>query len=161
VNNRPRQLFVSAIVAGLVTAAFAQSPAPRVPVPPIPTALGTLPGVSELPARPELPAVLAFEDGSPVRTPADWRTRRLEMKRLLSYYATGQRERTRAEVGAVARRDGPLQTRTPRIRPGREARIRRCDLRACGREGPGTDGSLPHIRSDPGRDATAGHGEAS
>jgi hypothetical protein len=116
VNNRPRQLCFIAIAAGLVTAAFAQSPAPRVPVPPIPTALGTLPGVSELPARPELPAVLAFQDGSPVRTPADWRTRRLEMKRLLSYYATGLMPPAPGHVKGRVLKSAPLLGGTVRYR---------------------------------------------
>jgi hypothetical protein len=78
-----------AIVALLAAAAGAQAPAPRVAVPPIRTSLGSMPGVAELPLRPELPDVLTFENGGKVTSAAQWRKRREEMKRLLAYYATG------------------------------------------------------------------------
>jgi hypothetical protein len=78
-----------ALVAGLAAAALGQSLVPRTPVPPIKTSLGSMPGVGELPSRPALPDVLTFENGDRVSTAAQWRRRREEMKRLLSYYATG------------------------------------------------------------------------
>jgi hypothetical protein len=67
----------------------AQGQTPIVPVPPIKTSLGTMPGVDTLPARPELPDVLTANDGSRVTTAAQWKTRREEMKRTMAYYAAG------------------------------------------------------------------------
>jgi (4-O-methyl)-D-glucuronate---lignin esterase len=84
--NRPSLIVFSAGFAGL---AFAQPQAPRVPVPPIRTSLGSMPGVGELPSRPALPDVLTFENGDRVKSPAQWPKRREEMKRALAYYATG------------------------------------------------------------------------
>jgi hypothetical protein len=81
----------------LPAALFAQNPAPadrpdpaEIPLPPIATALGRLPGVDELPVRAALPDVLTMNDGTRVTTAAQWRVRREEMKRTLEYYATGQ-----------------------------------------------------------------------
>ena len=48
-----------------------------------------MPGVAELPARPELPDVMTFENGEKVTSAAQWKKRREEMKRILAYYATG------------------------------------------------------------------------
>jgi hypothetical protein len=78
-----------ALLAVATVAVVAQAPAPRVPVPPIKTSLGPMPGVAELPARPDMPDVMTFEDGRKVATVAQWRARREEMKRILAYYATG------------------------------------------------------------------------
>ena len=65
-------------------------PDPReIPLPRIKTAMGTLPGVSELPVRPELPDVMVMNDGKKVTTRAQWERRREEMKRILAYYAVG------------------------------------------------------------------------
>lgn len=71
--------------------AFAQSgPDPReIPVPRIETALGTLPGLNDLPVRRELPDVMVMNDGKKVTTRAQWERRREEMKRILAYYAVG------------------------------------------------------------------------
>jgi hypothetical protein len=66
-------------------------PDPReIPVPRIATSLGTLPGVTELPARPEMPDVLLTAAGTRVTTPRQWAARRAEMRRILAYYAVGQ-----------------------------------------------------------------------
>ena len=87
------------ILPVLVTAipAFAQSsnppagPDPReIPLPVIKTSAKPLPGVNDLPVRPELPDVMTMNDGTKVTTPEQWRARREEMKRILEYYATGQ-----------------------------------------------------------------------
>lgn len=67
-------------------------PAPvpaEIPVPPIRTSLGTLPGVDELPVRKALPEIMVMNDGSKVTTRRQWEKRRAEMRRTLSYYATG------------------------------------------------------------------------
>ncbi|HEY3384170.1 MAG TPA: glycoside hydrolase family 28 protein [Vicinamibacterales bacterium] len=61
----------------------------QVPVPPIATTLGALPGVNDLPASGEMPDVMVMNNGQRVGTAAQWATRREEMKRLLSYYAVG------------------------------------------------------------------------
>ena len=91
----PPFLFALAAAVGLA-AGWAQvappteGPDPReIPIPPIPTALGRLPGVSELPVRPDLPDVLVLNDGTRVTTPAQWQKRREEIKRTLEYYAVG------------------------------------------------------------------------
>jgi hypothetical protein len=89
VRHRHRWLHALTLIAGLAAAALAQSSAPRVPVPPIKTSLGSMPGVGELPLRPALPDVLAFENGDRVAAAAQWTKRREEMKRLLACYATG------------------------------------------------------------------------
>src|SRR4029079_117263 len=66
-------------------------PDPReIPVPPIAAPLGKLPGPRELPTRTEMPAVLTMNDGTKVTTPEQWKLRREEMKRTLTYYAVGQ-----------------------------------------------------------------------
>jgi len=66
-------------------------PDPReIPVPPIRTALGPMPGVNELPVRPEMPDVLTMNDGTRVTSPEQWQRRREEIKRTLAYYAIGQ-----------------------------------------------------------------------
>src|SRR6266568_3903793 len=61
----------------------------EIPVPPIKTPLGTLPGASGLPIRRELPDVMTMNDGTKVTTRAQWEKRREEMKRILAYYAVG------------------------------------------------------------------------
>lgn len=72
-------------------AAATEGPDPKeIPVPPITSPLGRMPGVAELPVRKEMPDVLTFEDGSKVRTAAEWPRRREEIKRILAYYAVGQ-----------------------------------------------------------------------
>lgn len=65
-------------------------PDPReIPVPRIKTAMGTLPGVNELPVRRELPDVMVMNNGKKVTTRSQWEKRREEMKRILAYYAVG------------------------------------------------------------------------
>ena len=65
-------------------------PDPReIPVPPIATSLGTMPGVNDLPLRKEMPDVLVMNDGTRVTTREQWSKRREEMKRILEYYAVG------------------------------------------------------------------------
>jgi hypothetical protein len=71
----------------IVSAAEAEK---EIPVPPIATPIRGLPGVSELPARPDLPDVLTMNDGTRVTTAAQWPARRAEILRTLEYYAVGQ-----------------------------------------------------------------------
>ena len=72
-------------------AAQANGPDPReIPVPPIKTPIGRLPGVEELPVRKEMPDVLVTNGGSSVTTRSQWQRRRQEMRRTLAYYAVGQ-----------------------------------------------------------------------
>jgi Abhydrolase family len=61
----------------------------EIPVPEIVTSLGTLPGVTALPIRKELPDVLVMEDGARVTSAEPWAKRRAEVKRVLEYYAIG------------------------------------------------------------------------
>jgi hypothetical protein len=84
---RPAVLLLASTLA---LSALADIDPGEIPLPPIVTKMGRLPGVNELPVRPALPDVLMMNDGTPVATPAQWRLRREEMKRTLEYYATGQ-----------------------------------------------------------------------
>jgi hypothetical protein len=70
-------------------ASFA-GPDPReIPIPAIKTALGTMPGVKDLPARSELPDPMVMSDGTRVKTKEQWNKRREEMRHILQYYAVG------------------------------------------------------------------------
>ena len=83
-------LLVAAIASiGLAASGLAQTPTREIPVPPIATRLGTLPGVNELPARTAMPDVLVMNDGTRVTTTRQWQARRQEMRRILEYYAVG------------------------------------------------------------------------
>jgi hypothetical protein len=62
----------------------------EIPVPPIDTPMGKLPGVDELPVLKEMPNVLTMNDGTKVTTMEQWKKRREEIKRTLEYYAVGQ-----------------------------------------------------------------------
>lgn len=75
-----------------LSASFAaEQPEPKeIPVPPITTALGVLPGPDELPMQSDLPAALRRNDGTLVRSAAEWPARRTEILRTLEYYAVGQ-----------------------------------------------------------------------
>jgi hypothetical protein len=65
-------------------------PDPReIPIPEIKTELGSLPGVKSLPARDELPDPMVLNDGTRVTMPEHWKRRRVEMRRILQYYAVG------------------------------------------------------------------------
>jgi hypothetical protein len=66
-----------------------QPSANEIPIPPIPTSLGTMPGMNDLPIRPEMPDVMVMNDGARVTTMEQWKNRREEMKRILEYYAVG------------------------------------------------------------------------
>lgn len=62
----------------------------EIPVPPIKTPMGKLPGVDKLPVRAEMPDVLTMNDGTKVTTLEQWKERRKEIRHTLEYYATGQ-----------------------------------------------------------------------
>jgi hypothetical protein len=73
------------------TVASQAGPDPReIPVPPIKTSMGALPGVNDLPVHKEMPDVLVFNNGTRVTTVDQWRRRREEMKHTLEYYAVGR-----------------------------------------------------------------------
>jgi hypothetical protein len=125
---------VAAIASvGLATAPnLAQTPRaddPReIPVPPIATRLGTLPGVNELPARAAMPDVLVMNDGTRVTTPRQWQARRQEMRRLLSYYAVGQMPPPPGNVKGREMRselvlDGTVKYRLVRLTFGPRSRL--------------------------------------
>ena len=72
-------------------ACVAQGPDPKeIPAPAIKTSVKPMPGVDKLPARPELPDPLTMNDGSKVKTAAQWKKRREEIRKILAYYAVGQ-----------------------------------------------------------------------
>lgn len=82
-------------LAGLLLLAssvvFAAAPEPReIPLPPIATPMGRLPGVADLPSRPGMPDVRVMNDGTRVTSANQWPQRRAEILRTLEYYAVGQ-----------------------------------------------------------------------
>ena len=102
-NMRKRRFYVAAILCVALAGASSLAQSPRapadtgngpdpreIPVPRIAAPLGTLPGVSDLPARAAMPDVMATNDGTRVTTRGQWEARRQEMRRILSYYAVGQ-----------------------------------------------------------------------
>ena len=62
----------------------------EIPLPPIATPMGSLPGVEALPVRAAMPDVMVMNDGTRVTSQRQWQARRDEMRRILSYYAVGQ-----------------------------------------------------------------------
>ena len=62
----------------------------EIPVPPIATAMASLPSAAELPSRPEMPDVMVMNDGTKVTSRPRWQQRREEMRQILSYYAVGR-----------------------------------------------------------------------
>ncbi|MBI4890723.1 MAG: hypothetical protein HY821_08875 [Acidobacteria bacterium] len=90
--NVSKRVLVSALVASAACLrAQTAGPDPReIPIPAIHAPMGTLPGAKELPVRSELPGVLLLNDGKRVTGARQWKKRREEMKRILSYYAVGQ-----------------------------------------------------------------------
>ena len=91
-----RGVLAMAAVAGIpIGQAQSQAIPPRpdpkeIPVPPIATSMKKMPGVSELPDRPEMPDVLTMNNGKKVATAAQWKVRRAEIRHILEYYAVGQ-----------------------------------------------------------------------
>ena len=78
-------------VARAQDAGAPSGPDPReIPIPRIETKMPARPGVNALPIRKDLPDVLVMNDGTKVKTGAQWEKRREEMKRTLAYYAIGQ-----------------------------------------------------------------------
>ncbi len=80
---------ISALCFVAIAAASAQPDPREIPIPPIRTALGKLPGVRELPVRAEMADVLLMNDGTKVTNQEQWKKRREELKRILQYYAVG------------------------------------------------------------------------
>ena len=113
-----------AAVAALSTVAHSQDANVReIPVPRIAAPLGTLPGVGELPSRPQMPDVMVMNDGTRVTTPRQWAARRQEMRRILSYYAVGQMppppgnvEGTRRAIRTGARWSRQVPARASHVR---------------------------------------------
>jgi hypothetical protein len=81
---------VARILSGQTQDAGSGPDTHEIPVPPIATSMRPLPGVRELPDRPEMPDILTMNNGKKVTTAAQWKLRREEMKRILEYYAVGQ-----------------------------------------------------------------------
>jgi hypothetical protein len=83
--------FLLALAPALAPALGQDGPDPKeIPVPPIRTAMGKLPGVDALPVRTAMPDVMVMNDGTKVTTRRQLDQRRKEMRRILEYYAIGQ-----------------------------------------------------------------------
>jgi len=135
-RRRLRLLVATIALSGLSTTsaapqapASADGPDPReIPVPPIRTSLGTLPGVEDLPVRVEMPDVMTKSDGQKVTTVAEWKQRREEMKRVLAYYAVGRMPPAPGnvrgrEVASEAVLDGKVKYRLVKLTFGPERRL--------------------------------------
>src|SRR5580698_1060321 len=85
-----------AVLAGVLSGQAQSStvtdrPDPKeIPLPPIKTSMPDMPGVDQLPNRPEMPDPLTLNNGQKVKTAKQWDERREQMKRVLEYYAVGQ-----------------------------------------------------------------------
>jgi hypothetical protein len=95
-KNHALGFLACGVAAGVL---WAQNPPPRlpdkpdpneIPVPPIATSMPDMPGVDQLPNRPQMPDIMTMNSGHKVKTLAQWNERRAEMKRILEYYAVGQ-----------------------------------------------------------------------
>jgi hypothetical protein len=60
------------------------------PLPVIKTDMKPMPGVDQLPDRPEMPDVMTLNNGQKVKTVKQWDQRRVEMMRTLDWYAVGE-----------------------------------------------------------------------
>ena len=84
------------MAAVIASAALAQTPLPdrpdprEIPLPPIKTNLGSLPGVNDLPVRPEMPDALLLNDGTKVTTVEQFKKRQQEIRTILEYYHVGR-----------------------------------------------------------------------
>jgi len=59
------------------------------------------PQFSALPAMADLPPLLQFQDGRPVKTPAEWQQRRAELRALLERYMWGRAPETAPRISAA------------------------------------------------------------
>jgi hypothetical protein len=91
-------VLVFVLAAGMLGAQNAQEPTPKlpsrpdpneIPLPVIKTSMPAMPGVDQLPVRPELPDVMTLNNGKKVKTLKQWNQRREEMRKTLEYYAVG------------------------------------------------------------------------
>jgi hypothetical protein len=87
-----------------------------------------MPGVKDLPVRAAMPDVMTMNDGSRVRTPAQWKKRREEMKRILEYYAVGQMPPppgnvTGEQISTETVLDGKVTYRLVRLRFGPDRKL--------------------------------------
>jgi len=62
----------------------------EIPLPVIKTSQKPMPGVDQLPNRPEMPDVMTLNNGQKVKTPKQWEQRKAEMVKTLEWYAVGQ-----------------------------------------------------------------------
>jgi hypothetical protein len=84
-------LAMAAVAAQAQSQAIPARPDPKeIPVPAIVTSMKKMPGVNQLPNRPEMPDVLTMNSGKKVATAAQWKLRRAEIRQILEYYAVGQ-----------------------------------------------------------------------
>jgi hypothetical protein len=84
-------LAMAAVAAQAQSQAIPARPDPKeIPVPPIPTSMKRMPGVNQLPNRPQMPDVLTMNNGKRVATAAQWNQRRTQIRQILEYYAVGQ-----------------------------------------------------------------------
>lgn len=92
-GNRRRILIAPCFALALAAALSAQtagSGGREIPVPPLRTSMPPMPGVDQLPDRPEMPDPLTMNNGRKVTSVAQWEKRRVEMRKILEYYAVGQ-----------------------------------------------------------------------
>jgi hypothetical protein len=84
-------VLVCAVGGQTAGSGISDRPDPKeIPIPLIKTSMADMPGVEQLPNRPEMPDVMTLNNGRKVKTLKQWDERRAEMKRTLEYYAVGQ-----------------------------------------------------------------------
>ncbi len=123
----PALLALCMVLACVRLSAEGPDPA-EIPLPPITTSMGRLPGVNELPAGAGRPDGLVMNDGTKVTTAAQWKLRREEMKRTLEYYAIGQMPPapgnvTGAEVKTETVAEGKVKYRLVHLTFGPDAKL--------------------------------------
>jgi hypothetical protein len=162
---KPLTTILGAGLLGLVALAAQQNQAtvpgaarPRqVPVPTIETTFPSMPDVEALPSIDALPDVMRTADGRPVRSAADWKVRREEMKQILLYYAVGRMPPPPGNVtGAVLKSavlaDGAVSYQLVRLSfgPGRTLGIDVALFVPAGAKGPFPTVIFPSFGLTPG-----------
>ena len=97
---KPNRAILTALALASLTAVISAQAPPstllsrpdpkEIPLPAVKTSMPDMPGVDQLPNRPEMPDIMTLNSGQKVKTIRQWNERREEMKRILDYYAVGQ-----------------------------------------------------------------------
>lgn len=96
----------------------------EIPVPPIHGAPRSMPGAKALAVSPEMPDVMTMNGGGRVRTAAQWKKRREQMREILAYYAVGHMPPAPGNVtGEVLLEEGTYRLMRLRFGPARKLEL--------------------------------------